>query len=116
MRKMSAKIGAKMGFKKKMSDASCADVFSIAIMWQTKPAAELMQQIYSSAGRAERGMFSKRGTSTKISSPTEPYSDAPAAVRPKSRSSTSSDAPKRKLRHVTAMPPKRGVRFLPNTL
>ena len=42
---MSAKIGAKIGFRKKMSDASCAEVFSMAIMWQTKPAAELMQQM-----------------------------------------------------------------------
>ena len=37
-----------------MSDASCADVFSIAIMWQTKPAAELMQQMYSSAGMVDK--------------------------------------------------------------
>ena len=45
LRKMSAKIGAMIGFRKKMSDASCAEVFSMAIMWQTKPAAELMQQM-----------------------------------------------------------------------
>ena len=72
LRKRSAKIGAKMGFRKKISDASCADVFSIAIMWQTKPAAELMQQMYSSAGMAEAGIFSKSGTSIKRFSPTAP--------------------------------------------
>ena len=61
-------------------------------------------------------MPENRGTFTKMSSPSEANSPPTAAVRPSSRTASSSTEPKRKLKQVTAMPPKRGVRFLPTTL